>query len=105
MRRLTFQLWAFTSTISSDLLQATKMDAPETEGWAHVGEHELSPAFGGSNPCPPVSCFMCPAAASGFLDGAPVIPISRPFVRTKWRDALSVLVSISTSMSSIMHAE
>ena len=39
----------------SDLeLHATKIEAPSVEGSAHVGEHELSPAFGASEPWPAV---------------------------------------------------
>jgi hypothetical protein len=106
MRRLTFQPSASISTISSDLLHATKTDSPVADGCAHVGEQETSPALGGSIPCPLVSCFApVPAALCAEVPGAPVIPISRPFVKRKCREAFNVWVSISTSMSSIMQAE
>src|SRR5438309_2421387 len=62
MRRVSFQVFAFTSTISLDLLQATKIEEPSAEGCAHVGEQEMSPGLGGSMPCPPVS--FIPAVAS-----------------------------------------
>src|SRR4029079_12467055 len=92
------------STISLDLLHATHTRVLSREGWAHVGEHDTSPGFGGSMPCPPISC-VAPAVSFPRSGGDPVIPISFPFVRKKWRLSLSVRSSISTSASSIMHAE
>src|SRR5215213_8245832 len=80
------------------------MDDPSAAGSAHVGEHEVSPGFGGSEPCPAFPCIECieePARGCG----GPLIPFSPFFVTMKCRTALSVRVSISTSMSSIMHAE
>ena len=87
------------------------MEEPSTDGCAHVGEQETSPGLGGSIPWPPMSrCFMplMPAISAGFAlaaTGAPFMPSSFPFVKRKWRETFSVWVSISTSMSSIMHAE
>src|SRR6185369_8342634 len=102
MRRTSCHVFALTSTISLDALHATKTEAPSIEGSAHVGEHEVSPGFGASEPCPP--CIECiDSVIAGF--GGPIIPISRFFVTTKWRVAFSERVSISTSMSSIMQAE
>src|SRR5687767_15006406 len=106
MRRTDFQLVALISTISLEPLHATKIDEPSTEGSAHVGEHELSPGFGGSEPCPPVflaPCVACDEPAGMF--GGPFIPVSLFLVTRKCRVAFSVRVSISTSMSSIMQAE
>src|SRR6185295_19608122 len=80
------------------------MDEPSTEGSAHVGEHRLSPGFGGSEPCPVFPCTVC---ISGLMrgPGGPGSPFSWFFVTMKCRATFNVRVSISTSMSSIMHAE
>src|SRR5829696_4995880 len=91
MRRTTCQLFALTSRISLDLLHATKIEEPSADGSAHVGEHELSPGFGASIPCPPVS-FM-PGMCVWF------------FVKLSLRLTFNARVSISTRVSSIMHAE
>src|SRR6185503_4405117 len=102
MRRTSVHVFALTSTISLEPLHATKIDEPSTEGSAHVGEHELSPGFGGSEPCPLVFFAPCIACAEpAVMFGGPVIPISLFLVTTKCRVALRVRVSISTSMSSI----
>src|SRR5579864_15850 len=75
-----------TSTISSDLLQATKTELPSTDGCAHVGLHVA-----------PASWCAC--------GGAPVMPASLPLASMKCRETSNFCVSISTSMSSIMQAE
>src|ERR1041385_5444054 len=104
MRRTSVNVFALTSTISLEPLHATKTDEPSTEGSAHVGEHELSPGFGGSVPCPAFPCSVC---FSGLMrgPGGPGSPFSWSFVTIKCRETFNVRVSISTSMSSIMHAE
>src|ERR1700682_275090 len=107
MSRATDHLAASTSTISLDLLQAAKIEEPLADGWAQVGEHESSPCFGGSIPCPPISIpFMpgTPAFAARAIGGSGT-PHSLPLVSRKWRETFKLCVSISTSMSSIMHAE
>src|ERR1041385_1778513 len=108
MRRNNFQFSVLTSTISLDLLQATNTELPSRDGWAQVGEHEPSPGLGGSIPWPPASfmtgMFM-ERCRSVVIIGAPSIPISLPFVKTKCLVTFSERVSISTSMSSIMQAE
>src|ERR1041385_1778770 len=108
MRRSNFQLSVLISTISLDLLQATNTDLPSRDGWAQVGEQESSPGLGASIPWPPVSfmpgMFM-DRCGSVVIIGAPSIPISLPFVKTKCLVTFSARVSISTSMSSIMQAE
>src|SRR5204863_8457482 len=101
--RTTLHLFASTSTISLDLLHATKMDEPSTEGCAHVGEQVTSLGLGGSMPCTFMSMPCIPFIEC--TSGAPVMPISLPFVSRKWRETLNVPVSISTSMSFIMQAE
>src|SRR5258705_3942437 len=120
MRRFTLHLTASTSTISSDLLQATKTDEPVIDGWAQVGEQETSPGLGGSMPWPPMSIGFAPGEVNRvcglFISaiagrpvfgaaGEPFMPISRPFVSRKFRETFKVAVSISTSKSSIMQAE
>src|SRR5437870_1391690 len=111
VRRTSCQGFALTSTISLDLLQATKIDEPSVEGWAHVGWHEVSPGFGGSMPWPPLS-FTDPfipgielIASAAFFLGAPIMPISLALVTMKCRATFKVRVTISTSRSSIMQAE
>src|SRR5437870_5731683 len=97
MRRTTLQVAASISTISFDALQAT--NTRPAEGWAQVGEQRPDAGGGGSRPWLAMSCVGALAA------GDPARPASRPFVNTKCRDTFSVAVSISTSRSSIMHAE
>ena len=46
-----------------------------------------------------------PSWPDAICTGAPVMPFSLPFVSRKWRDTASERVSISTIISSIMHAE
>src|SRR5215216_4283259 len=104
IRLTSCQLFAFTSTISLEPLQATKTEAPSAEGSAHVGEHELSPGFGTSDPCPP-PCIECVGLISRGYCGGPVNPFSCPFVTTKCRATFNERVSISTSISSIIQAE
>src|SRR5262245_49786007 len=91
MRRMICQLAVSISTISLDLLHATKIASPATDGSAQVGEQELSPGFGASMPCPPVS-FM----PDMFMWS---------FIKLSLRLTFSERVSISTNVSSIMHAE
>ena len=62
----------------------------------------MSPGVGVSVPCPDATEAW---SACGIRIGGPFIPASRPFVRMKCFDTLSVAVSISTSCSSIMHTE
>src|SRR3977135_4419600 len=102
MRRVTFHPAASISTISSDLLHATKIDEPVTEGWAQVGEQEGSPGLGGSIPWPPMSmCFGLTPVCGAFIPvvagpdffgvaGGPFTPISWPFVSRKCRETFSV---------------
>src|SRR6185295_17692397 len=104
MRRTSVHAAASISTISLDPLHATKTDEPSAEGSAHVGEHELSPGFGGSEPCPGMPCIECVDCVA-LTFGGPLNPFSRALVTTKWRVAFNVRVSISTSISFIMHAE
>src|SRR5215203_507352 len=85
-------------------LHATKIRRPSLEGCAHVGEQVFVPAGGGSLPCP-AACAPWSVAAGAPGRGAPVCPVSPPDDSVKWRDTFSVPVSISTSVSSIMHAE
>src|ERR1043165_4593678 len=101
MRRTSVHVFALISTISLDPLHATKIDDPSVEGSAHVGEHELSPGFGGSEPCPWIECVEWVALTLG----GPLNPFSRFLVTTNCRVAFNVRVSISTSISFIMHAE
>src|ERR1700754_2366200 len=103
MRRTSVHVFALISTISLEALHATKTDEPSAEGSAHVGEHELSPGFGASEPWPLMS--FIPPCDELCIVGGPAIPPSLPFVTRKWRETLSERVSISTSMSSIMQAE
>src|ERR1051326_3746269 len=84
MRRTSCHVFALISTISLEALQATKMDEPSAEGSAQVGEHELLPAFGGSEPCPFMSCIPGIAVLARGA-GEPIIPISLFFVTMKWR--------------------
>src|SRR5436190_11321821 len=84
------------------LLHATKMRAPSTDGCTHVGEQLTSPAFGGSMPCPAMSC---EAWSELFPGGAPCTPRSFPLPTRKCLATVKARVSISTAMSSIMHAE
>src|SRR5829696_44240 len=86
--------------MSLDLLHATNTREPSADGCAHVGEQPTSPGFGCSIPCPPVEVVACAATP-----GAPFIPCSLPGATMKCRAAFSSRVSISTIMSSIMHAE
>src|SRR5215472_13273586 len=86
MRRLRDHVSAATSTISSDLLHATYTDFPSDEGWAQVG---------------PQIAVM----ARWSFGGGPGVPASLPLLSRKWRETTNFVVSISTSMSSIMHAE
>src|SRR5687768_11364370 len=105
MRRVIAHVAASTSTTSLALLHATYTFFPSALGCAHVGEQETvraagaAPAGGGTLPCA-----ACPPAAPAAA-GAPAIPCSLPLPSRKWRLTSSVRVSISTSASSIMHAE
>src|SRR2546422_3090984 len=96
MRRATDHFAASTSTISLDLLQATKIEEPLAEGWAQVGEHESSPCFGGSIPCPPISVPFMPGilALAALVPGIPSLPISLPLVSRKCRETFKLCASI-----------
>src|ERR1044072_200317 len=83
MRRTSVHEFVLISTISLDPLHATKTDEPSVAGSAHVGEHELSPGFGGSEPCPVIPCIDCVALTFG----GPVNPFSRSLV-TDWKRTL-----------------
>src|ERR1044071_3390790 len=85
------QLAVSISRISLNLLHATKIESPATDGSAHVGEHEVSPGFGASIPCPPAS----------FIPDM----FMWSFVKLSLRLTFSERVSISTNVSSIMHTE
>src|SRR5690242_17425581 len=104
MRRTSCHVLVLISTISLEALHATKTEEPSTEGSAHVGEQEWSPAFGGSEPCPLMPGIASVAGVEGSA-GEPIIPISLFFVTIKWRVTFNERVSISTSMSPIMQAE
>ena len=102
MRRVNAHLADSTSRISFEALHATNIDRPSYDGCAHVGEQVSAGTFGASSPCAATSW---PNAACDRGGGGPAAPFSAPFVTKKWRDTLSVLVSISTSTSSIMQTE
>src|SRR5580704_730129 len=77
MRRTSDQFFVSTSTISLDLLHATKTRLSSTDGCAHVGEHVTDATF-----------IFIPSCASPPLlfVGAPLAPNSLPALTRNVRD-------------------